>query len=57
MLMVTVYQEDSNEEFEFNDMLHAMEFIEMCHECGTRDTSFYVRTKKETEDCLNHGKK
>lgn len=50
MIMVTVYQQDSNEEFEFNEMADALKFIETCHECGAVDTSFFVRNKKEMEE-------
>lgn len=50
MIMVTVYQSDNAEQFEFNSMADALAFIEMCHECGRVDTSFYVRNKKETDN-------
>lgn len=50
MMSVTVYQEDNNEVFEFNEMVDALAFISTCHECGAVDTSFYIRNKKEGEN-------
>jgi len=50
VIVVTVYQSDSNEEFEFNEMADALKFIETCHECCAVDTSFFVGNKKEIEE-------
>ena len=47
MIMVTVYQSDNANKYEFNCMADALAFIETCHECGAVNTSFYVRDKKE----------
>ena len=45
--MVTVYQADNAEKYEFNDMADALAFVETCHECGAVNTSFYIRDEED----------